>query len=87
MAKEEKKDVIGKFRMHEKDTGSSEVQIALLTNRINGLVSHLKIHKKDFHTRRGLLIMVGKRRRLIKYLMKKDPAKYNDVIAKLQLKG
>lgn len=87
MAKELKSEVIGKFRIHEKDTGSSEVQIAILTNRINSLVEHLKTHKKDFHTRRGLLIMVGKRRRLIKYLMKKDPAKYTEVITKLKLKG
>jgi small subunit ribosomal protein S15 len=87
MAKVVKSEVIGKFKVHEKDTGSTEVQVALLTSRINNLVGHLKTHKKDYHTRRGLLVMVGKRRRLIKYLMKKSPAKYNEVIAQLNLKG
>ena len=79
--------VIEEHRLHDKDTGSTEVQIALLTTAINALVEHLKIHKKDFHTRRGLLIKVGKRRRLMRYLKRTNPVKYAELIAKLQLKG
>jgi small subunit ribosomal protein S15 len=69
---EEKKQLIDEFKVHDDDTGSPEVQIALLTHRINYLTDHLKIHKKDHHSRRGLLMLVGRRRRLLNYLEKKD---------------
>ncbi|MDD6308631.1 MAG: 30S ribosomal protein S15 [Clostridia bacterium] len=72
--------------MHEGDTGSPEVQIALLTERINHLNEHLKVHKKDHHSRRGLLMMVGQRRGLLNYLMKKDITRYRELIAKLGLR-
>ena len=72
--------------MHAKDTGSSVVQIALLTGRINDLAEHLKAHKKDFHSRRGLLVMIGARRRHLAYLKKKDFDKYEETIKKLNLR-
>jgi small subunit ribosomal protein S15 len=72
--------------MHTRDTGSAEVQIALLTGRINLLSDHFKSHKKDFHSRRGLLSLVGKRRRLLAYLKKKDNAKYQELLEKLNLR-
>jgi len=78
---------IEKNRTHETDTGSPEVQIALLTERITHLTEHLKIHKKDHHTRRGLLQMVGQRRRLLNYLKKSDIERYRKVIADLQIRG
>jgi small subunit ribosomal protein S15 len=80
MAKEIKADIIQKFETHEGDTGSPEVQIALLTSRINHLNEHLKINKKDHHSRRGLLKMVGQRRGLLNYLMKKDIERYRKII-------
>ncbi len=80
MAKENKADIIQKFETHEGDTGSPEVQIALLTSRINHLNEHLKINKKDHHSRRGLLKMVGQRRGLLNYLMKKDIERYRKII-------
>jgi small subunit ribosomal protein S15 len=83
---EEKRSIIEEFRSHEKDTGSPEVQIALLTKRIEDLTEHLKLHKKDHHSRRGLLKMVGKRRRLLDYLKEKDPERYRQVIQKLGLR-
>lgn len=83
---EKKKDVIAAYKTHDSDTGSSDVQIAVLTERINDLVEHLKAHKKDHHTRRGLLKMVGRRRRLIAYLKKKDPARLEALAKKLKLK-
>ena len=83
---EKKKDIIGKFRVHETDTGSPEVQIALLTERINHLNEHLKLHKKDFHSRRGLLKMVGQRRGLLNYLREKDIERYRAIIASLNLR-
>lgn len=83
---EEKKDILGSHRLHETDTGSPEVQIALLTTRINELTDHLKTHKKDNHSRRGLLIMVGQRRKMLSYLKKKDSARYEQLIAKLGLR-
>lgn len=86
MEKKSKCLVIEQFRKSESDTGSPEVQIALLTQRINYLNEHLKIHKKDHHSRRGLLKMVGKRRGLLNYLMKKDIARYRDIIGKLELR-
>ena len=86
MLKETKTKVIEDNRKHEKDTGSPEVQIALLTTRINELTEHLKIHKKDHATTRGLLKMVGKRRNLLNYIMKKDVERYRAVIAKLGIR-
>ena len=86
MTKERKQEVINSFRRDEKDTGSSEVQIALLTERINELTAHLKVHKKDNHSRRGLLQMVGKRRNLLNYLSKEDLNKYRAVVEKLNLR-
>lgn len=86
MTKERKQEVINTFKRDENDTGSSEVQIALLTERINELTEHLKVHKKDNHSRRGLLQMVGKRRNLLNYLAKKDLEKYREVVEKLNLR-
>ncbi len=86
MTKETKQEIIKKFGRDEKDTGSSEVQIALLTQRINELTEHLKVHKKDNHSRRGLLQMVGKRRNLLNYLSKNDLPKYREVVEKLNLR-
>ncbi len=83
---EAKKDIIEKFKTHDKDTGSSEVQIALLTGRIEYLTDHFKIHKKDHHSRRGLLKLVGKRRRLLNYLKKNDAEKYRSVIKELGIR-
>ena len=84
--KEVKAEIIKKFATHEKDTGSSEVQIAVLTARINVLGEHMKIHPKDFHSRRGLLAMVSARRRLLDYLKRKDNAKYLKILADLGLR-
>jgi small subunit ribosomal protein S15 len=81
-----KSDIIGKFRHHEKDTGSPEVQVALLTERINHLTEHFKVHSKDFHSRRGLLKLVGQRRRLLDYMKKKDLQRYRDVVKTLGLR-
>ncbi|MBE5819592.1 MAG: 30S ribosomal protein S15 [Clostridiales bacterium] len=86
MTKERKQEVINAFKRDEKDTGSSEVQIALLTERINELTEHLKVHKKDNHSRRGLLQMVGKRRSLLNYLAKTDVNKYREIVEKLNLR-
>ena len=86
MTKERKQEIIATYGMHEGDTGSPEVQIAILTERINHLNEHLKMHKKDHHSRRGLLMMVGKRRGLLNYLMKKDIERYRAVIEKLGLR-
>ena len=86
MTAERKKEIINEYRRDEKDTGSSEVQIALLTERINELTEHLKVHKKDNHSRRGLLKMVGKRRNLLNYLAKKDEEAYKELVKKLGLR-
>ena len=86
MTKERKQEIINTFKRDEKDTGSSEVQIALLTERINELTEHLKVHKKDNHSRRGLLKMVGARRSLLKYLSDKDVQRYRDIVEKLGLR-
>jgi small subunit ribosomal protein S15 len=86
LAKNKKKKLIEKFKEHPQDTGSASVQIALLTERINYLTEHLKKHKKDFHSRRGLLMLVGRRRRLLTYLKKKDPQGYSGVAKELNLK-
>ena len=84
--KAEKSVLIEKHQKHEGDTGSPEVQVAILTDRINNLNEHLKSNKKDHHSRRGLLKMVGKRRRLLDYLMKKDLQRYRELIAELGLR-
>ena len=86
MTAERKQQIINEYRREEKDTGSSEVQIALLTERINELTEHLKVHKKDNHSRRGLLKMVGKRRNLLNYLAKKDENAYKELVKKLGLR-
>ena len=86
LLKEEKTAVIEANRTHENDTGSPEVQIAILTKRINDLTEHLKTHKKDHHSRRGLLMMVGHRRNLLNYLAKKDIERYRAIVAKLGLR-
>ena len=78
--------VVNEFGTHATDTGSPEVQVALLTERINHLTEHLKVHKKDHHSRRGLLMMVGKRRRLLKYLRNQDVERYRSLIARLGLR-
>ena len=81
MTKERKQEIIQKYGRSEEDTGSPEVQIALLTERINHLTDHLRTHKKDHHSRRGLLMMVGQRRGLLNYLIKTDITKYRTIIA------
>jgi small subunit ribosomal protein S15 len=86
LAKETKQKVIAGSSAHKKDTGSTEVQIALFTAKINELTTHLKEHKKDNHSRRGLLAMVSKRRRLLDYLAKKDPKSYESLVKKLKLR-
>lgn len=86
LTKERKLEIIKKFGKDEKDSGRPEVQIALLTERINDLTSHFESHKKDHHSRRGLLMMVGKRRRLLNYLMKKDIERYRAVIKELNIR-
>lgn len=83
---EQKKEIIEKHRKHEKDTGSPEVQIALLSSDIAGLTEHLKKHKKDHHSRRGLLMKVGKRRKLLNYLKKEDVERYRELIKELGLR-
>lgn len=83
---QEKQPLIADYRIHERDTGSAEVQVALLTKRINDLTEHLKSFKKDHHSRRGLLMMVGKRRRLLEYIRKNDVAKYRTLIERLGLR-
>lgn len=83
---EEKTEIIQESRVHETDTGSPEVQISILTRRINQITEHLKIHKHDLHSRRGLLMLVGQRRRLLAYISKKDPDRYRALIAKLGLR-
>jgi small subunit ribosomal protein S15 len=86
LLKAQKDDIIAGFRVHETDTGSPEVQIALLTERINGLTDHLREHKHDHHSRRGLLKLVGRRRRLLAYLSEKDVERYRATISRLGLR-
>lgn len=83
---EEKAEVIADARVHETDTGSPEVQVSILTRRINQLTEHLKVHKHDLHSRRGLLMLVGQRRRLLAYLSRKSPERYRVLIARLGLR-
>jgi len=87
LAKDVKSQIIGEHARGEQDTGSTEVQVALLTQRIRDLTEHLKIHKKDHHTRRGLLQLVGQRRRLLNYLKKTDIERYRAIIANLGIRG
>ena len=86
IASEEKQELIQEFKRSEGDTGSPEVQISILTRRINTLTVHMGMHKKDFATRRGLLSMVSRRRRLLDYLKKIDPQRYLDIIGKLEIR-
>lgn len=87
LLKEEKQRIIEGFAKHETDTGSVEVQIALLTERINKVSQHLRRYPKDFHSRRGLLMMVGRRKRFLNYLSEKEPEKYREIIRRLRLRG
>ena len=86
LEKNQKAAIIEEYRVHSNDTGSPEVQVALLTERINQLIEHLKVHKKDHHSRRGLLMQVGQRRRLLAYLQQKDLERYRKLIADLGLR-
>lgn len=86
VSKERKAQIVGENRLHDTDTGSPEVQVALLTERINDLTGHMKTHKKDFHTRHGLLKMVGKRRRMLDYLKNNDIQSYRQIIAQLGIR-
>lgn len=86
MLKEKKQKIIETYKVHEQDSGSPEVQVALLTERINHLTKHLKEHKKDHHSRRGLLMMVGLRRRFLNYLKKQDVERYRTLIGRLGLR-
>ncbi|MFQ5795074.1 MAG: 30S ribosomal protein S15 [Candidatus Bipolaricaulia bacterium] len=87
LAKERKAELIEHYGGHETDTGSAEVQIAILTERINEVTEHLKIHKKDFHSQRGLQKMVGRRRRLLKYLKRQNIDRYRELIDELGIRG
>jgi small subunit ribosomal protein S15 len=86
LTKDRKTEIVSSFQQHASDTGSPEVQIALLSERITGLTEHFKIHKKDHHSRRGLLKLVGQRRRLLDYLKKRDFARYKEVIERLGIR-
>ena len=86
LTRDKKREIINDFKTHSKDTGSAVVQIALLTQRINELTEHFKQHRKDFNSRRGLLSLVGRRRRLLEYLKKNDQSQYLKIIEKLNLK-
>ena len=86
MTKERKQEIITTYKREENDTGSPEVQIALLTERISELTEHLKVHKKDNHSRKGLLKMIGKRKNLLNYLAKKDINRYREIVKKLSLR-
>ncbi len=83
---QDKQQIVSDFRTHDTDTGSADVQIAVLTRRINDLTEHLKTHRKDHHSRRGLLMLVGKRRRLLEYVRRNDVAKYRSLIERLGLR-
>ena len=87
ITKETKKNLISKFAINKKDTGSAEVQIAVLSERINNLTAHFKNHNHDDHSKRGLLAMVNKRKKLMNYLSKKDRTKYQEIIKKLNIRG
>jgi small subunit ribosomal protein S15 len=83
---EQKKEIMGQFKRHESDTGSPDVQVAILTKRINDLTEHFKIHKKDHHSRRGLLMLVGQRRRLLNYIKDRDIKRYRELVQALNLR-
>ncbi len=83
---EEKRKIIDQFKRHDTDTGSPDVQVAILTKRINDLTEHFKVHKKDFHSRRGLLMLVGQRRRLLNYLRDRDIKRYRELVQALNLR-
>ena len=83
---EQKKDILGSYGLHDTDTGSPEAQVALLTRRIADLTEHLKVHKHDHHSRRGLLLLVGRRRRLLKYIAQIDVARYRSLVERLGLR-
>ncbi len=87
LTKQEKEETLERFAQHEGDTGSVEAQVALLTRRIKQLTEHFGIHKKDFHSRRGLQMMVGRRRRLLQYLKSRDPRRYSRLIRELGIRG
>ena len=87
LSKENKKKVISKFAINKEDTGSAEVQIAVLSERINNLINHFREHKKDNHSKRGLLAMVNKRKKLLNYLSKKNQDKYKEIIKSLNIRG
>ena len=87
ITKENKKEIISKFSINKNDTGSAEVQIAVLSERITNLIEHFKNHKHDNHSKRGLLAMVNKRKKLLSYLSKKDESKYQEIIKKLNIRG
>ena len=86
LSSEQKKSILAEYGLHETDTGSPEAQVAMLTNRINTLTEHLKFHKHDHHSRRGLLLLVGRRRGLLKYLADNNVNRYRDLIARLGLR-
>ncbi len=86
ITRERKQELIGEFRRSDDDTGSPEVQISILTSRINGLTEHLRTHKRDFACRRGLLMLVSRRRRLLDYLKRVDPQRYLDIIRRLDIR-
>ncbi len=86
LKKKDKENIIGEYKLHDKDTGSPEVQISLITERINYLSEHFKLHKKDHHSRRGLLKLVGSRRSLLDYLKKHNVARYRTIVEKLKLR-
>ena len=86
LTSKDKKELIDQFKLHEADTGSPEVQVGLLTHRISYLTEHLKVHKKDHHSRRGLLMLVGRRRRLLNYVKNKDVKRYRTIIETLGLR-
>ncbi|NLY55563.1 MAG: 30S ribosomal protein S15 [Firmicutes bacterium] len=86
LSSEKKRELIEEFKLHDGDTGSPEVQIAILTQRINDLTEHLKVHKHDHHSRRGLYKMIGQRRGLLNYLMKKDINRYREIISRLGIR-
>jgi small subunit ribosomal protein S15 len=85
--KEKKQEIIDKFKKNEKDTGSTKIQVAVLTERINNLTAHLKMHKKDEHCRRGLMMLVGQRKRLLKYLSRVSLTEYNALITELNIRS
>jgi|TARA_B100002003_G_scaffold82459_1_gene77042 small subunit ribosomal protein S15 len=87
ITKEEKKEILDEFGKHETDTGSADGQIALLTKRVRELTEHAKQHKKDHHSRRGLVMIVSKRKKLMKYLRRKDPKGYVELVKKLKIRG